>query len=80
VTERVCSGGPPLDDRLLPPSITYGTDAITVTFLARRLVGGHECLGDPNFRVVVELREPIGQRRLLDGAFFPPFDPTAPVS
>lgn len=81
VNERACTGGKPMGGRLLPPLITYGADTISVVFAARPLAGdGHDCPGNPSMRVVVELREPIGGRRLLDGAFFPPADPSAPAS
>jgi hypothetical protein len=81
VNERACTGGKPMAGRLLPPSITYGSGAITVVFAARPLAGhGFDCPGNPSTRVVVELREPLGGRRLLDGAFFPPADPSAPAS
>jgi hypothetical protein len=81
VTERACTGGKPMAGRLLPPLITYGAEAISVVFAARPLAGvGFDCPGNPSMRVVVELRELIGGRRLLDGAFFPPTDPSAPVS
>jgi hypothetical protein len=81
VNERACTGGKPMAGRLLPPMITYGADTISVVFAARPLGGaGHDCPGNPSMRVVVELREPIGGRRLLDGAFFPPADRSAPAS
>jgi hypothetical protein len=81
VNERACTGGKPMAGRLLPPLITYGAETISVVFAARPLAGdGFDCPGNPSMRVVVELREPIGGRRLLDGAFFPPADPSAPAS
>jgi hypothetical protein len=80
VNERACTGGKPIAGRLVPPSITYGPEAITVVFAARPLAGdGFDCPGNPSMRVVVELQEPLGDRRLLDGAFFPPADPSAPA-
>jgi hypothetical protein len=79
VTERACTGGKPMAGRLLPPAITYGVEAISVIFAAKPLPGEHDCPGNPSSRVGVELREPLGDRRLLDGAFFPPADPSAPT-
>jgi hypothetical protein len=79
VTEIACTGGQPMGDRLLPPSVTYAPGAVIVFFSARPLSGDHDCPGNPPTRVVVELREPLGGRRLLDGAFFPPADPNAPA-
>ena len=36
------------------------------------------CPSNPPARVVVELREPLGDRRLLDAGVFPPAEPVAP--
>lgn len=81
VNERACAGGKPIAGRLVPPLITYGPEAITVVFAARPLAGdGFDCPGNPSMRIVVELREPLGSRRLLDGAFFPPADPNGSAS
>jgi hypothetical protein len=79
VTERSCASGKPMLGRLQPPSIDYAVDAITIVFFARPLRGDQDCPGNPSTRVTVELREPIGDRRVLDGAFFPPADPSAPA-
>jgi hypothetical protein len=80
VTERSCTGGKAMGERLLPPTISYLPDTIRVVFSARPLAGGHDCPGNPPTRVVVELREPVGDRRLVDGAFFPPADPSVPAT
>jgi len=80
VTERTCTGGKPMGGRLQPPSITYGPDTILVVFAARPLEGdAFDCPGNPSTRVVVQLREPLGERRLLDAGFFPPAEPAIPV-
>lgn len=79
VNERSCTGGKAMGGRLQPPSITYGRDSILVVFAARPLEGdAFECPSNPSTRVVVQLREPLGARRLLDAAFFPPAEPVAP--
>ena len=75
VTERACTGGQAMGDRLLPPDIFYGEAEITIIFAARPLKGGHRCPGNPSSRVTVTLREPLGDRVLRDGAFFPASDP-----
>lgn len=75
VTERACTSGRPPDGRIAPPLVSYGGDSILVVFGVRPLGGNQDCQGSPAGRVVVELREPLGDRRLLDGAFFPPRDP-----
>ena len=79
VIERACTGGQAMGDRLLPPMIRYGAATVVVVFAARPLPGDHDCPGNPSTAVVVELREPLGDRDLLDGALWPPRDPEAPI-
>lgn len=79
VTERACTGATPMGARLQPPSITYGQTSVLVVFAARPLEGdSFDCPGNPSMKVVVQLREPLGSRRLLDAGMFPPLDPIAP--
>jgi hypothetical protein len=79
VTERQCTGGQPMGARLRPPLIELGDDEVLVAFAATPLQGdAFDCQGNPSMRVVVELPETLGERRLLDGAFFPPADPAEP--
>jgi hypothetical protein len=81
VTEWSCTGGKPMGGRLQPPSITYGRESVLVVFAARPLEGGDfDCPGNPSTRAVVQLREPLGERRLLDAGVFPPAEPVAPES
>jgi hypothetical protein len=79
VTERECTSGQPMGARLRPPSVTYGRDSVFVVFAATPQInlGFATCPGNPPARVVVELSEPLGDRRLLDAAFFPPAEPVA---
>lgn len=80
VTERACTGAQPMVGRLLPPSISYGADSVSLVFAARPLAGEmFTCPGNPSTRVTVELGEPLGDRRLLDAAFFPPRDASLPA-
>ena len=84
VTESACTGGRAMGARLLPPAITYGKDSVLIVFAARPL-GGEPgdlvtCPGNPASQVVVKLREPLGERQLLDGGVFPPSEPVAPQS
>jgi hypothetical protein len=79
VTERMCTSGQPMGGRLQPPSITYGPTAVLVVFVAVPLEGdAFDCPSNPPTRVVVQLREPLGARDLLDAGFFPPAEPIAP--
>ena len=77
VTEKVCTSGTPIGDRLLKPEIVYGTDTITVTYWARSLSSGGKnhffsCPGIAAANATLELSQPIGTRRLLDGSTVPP--------
>jgi hypothetical protein len=79
VTETECTGGQEMGARLLPPSITYGDESVLVVFAARPLeLGMATCPSNPPSRVVVALRELLGERQLLDGSQFPPADPMVP--
>jgi len=78
VTEMGCTGGEPVGQRLLPPSITYADEAVLIVFAARPHQGITTCPGTPPTEVTVELREPLGERTLLDAGVFPPAEPTAP--
>ena len=50
-----------------------------VVFAALPLGGDMQtCPSNRPARVVVELREPLGDRRLLDAGVFPPAEPVAP--
>jgi len=78
VTDTGCTGGEPVGPRLLPPSITYTSDAVLVVFAARPFQGITTCQGKPPTAAVVRLREPLGDRPLLDAGVYPPADPIAP--
>jgi hypothetical protein len=75
VNERACTGGQEMGERLQPPMITYGATEITIIVAARPLPGGHDCPGNPSTRVTVVLDEPLGERVLRDGAYYPSNDP-----
>ncbi|HEX6139908.1 MAG TPA: hypothetical protein VF013_05510 [Candidatus Limnocylindria bacterium] len=67
VTERDCASGRSSQGRIVGPSIDYEADAVVVTFGVRGLGGVQSCPSNPATRVEVRLREPLGQRALLDG-------------
>lgn len=80
VTERACTGATPMAGRLQPPRISSSDAAIVVVFAAVPLEGDmFTCPGNPSTRVTFELPEPLGDRLLLDGAFFPPAVPVEPA-
>lgn len=72
VMERACASGQAADGRIADPIIEYGEDAITITIPVRPVEGGATCPSNPWTRFVVELDEPVGDRRLLDGGPWPP--------
>lgn len=76
VTEMACASGRSSEGRVAPPVILYEQDRILVIFGVLPLEGPQRCPGNPSTRIVVKLREPIGERRLFDGSFLPPHDPT----
>ena len=82
VTEEACASGRPADGRIAPPTVIYEATRILVIFAVRSAPPNefHTCQSNPPTRVVVKLTQPIGQRHLLDGGFFPPHDtePTRP--
>jgi hypothetical protein len=81
VTERTCTSGRAMGGRLQPPTISYGPDSVVIVFAAIPLeADAFNCPSNPATPVVVQLREPLGERELLDGAFFPPAEPVVPES
>jgi hypothetical protein len=75
VHEQACANGQSAEGRILPPTIVYGTDEVTVTVIVQSIVGGAECPGNPRTPYTIELDEPLGDRTLLDGGQLPPGDP-----
>ncbi len=68
VTERECASGQAMGDRLLGPEIVTTDSAVYLAFAAEPPPGdAHDCQGNPDQAVVVELREPLGDRPVLDG-------------
>lgn len=77
-TDLICTGGQPVGERLLPPVITYTGASVFVVFSARPYQGLTTCEGKPTTEAVVRLREPLGNRSLLDAGVFPPAKPLSP--
>ncbi len=72
VRELSCSSGTPAAGRISEPLVAYGADVVTITFGVAPLTGNQDCPGVAPSAVVVTLREPLGDRRQLDGALYPP--------
>jgi hypothetical protein len=72
VTERACASGQSSEGRLADPIVEYRDDAVLITTRVEPPVGDvFNCLGNPATEVTVELDEPLGDRQLLDGMWFP---------
>jgi hypothetical protein len=80
VTEQACNSGEPADGRIVGPQLITTADAILVIFAVRPRPGGFQtCPSNPPTRVGVDLGQPLGDRKLLDGGRLPPGDPGQPA-
>ncbi len=82
VTERACTGGMPVEDRLGPPDVHYAEDAVEVLFSAEPFESDYDtvtCQSNPPAEVTLELSGPLGDRQLLDASTYPPRDPAEAV-
>lgn len=80
VTEMSCNSGQPADGRVVGPQIVTSADRVLVIFAVRPRPGIHDCPSNPSTRIKVDLGEPLGERKLLDGGRLPPGDPAQPSS
>ena len=72
ITEQSCASGTSASGRVSDPLIEYGARTVTVTFGVRPLDGAQTCQSNPPLAIEVTLREPLGDRMLVDGATYPP--------
>ena len=75
VFELACASGRSPEGRIAPAAIDYGDDSVTIVLGTRPPAGPagpQTCQGSPPAVFSIELREPIGNRMLLDGSVFPP--------
>ena len=72
VHPRFCHSGRDARGLVLSPLVHYGREAVTVTYFVRYPSGDQDCQGTPPTRVTLVLDEPLGNRRLRDGAPYPP--------
>lgn len=70
-TDLDCASGSPTGDRLRQPTIEMTDEEVIVTFTAEPVTGDQDCPSHPPTRYEVALEEPIGERQLLDGAYWP---------
>jgi len=76
VTERACNSGQDARGRVVRPAVILADDTVTVVFAVVPRGGMQECPSNPETPVLLELPEPLGERRLLDGSSVPPRDAT----
>lgn len=65
LTESACASGRSPAGRVLPPEVDYRADRIVISLSVRSWPG--DCPSNPEYRLVVELNEPVGDRLLADG-------------
>ena len=66
-TERACASGQPMGDRLNDPVVLADDSQVSITFSVAPLEGDAECPSNPSTAIAVDLGEPLGERRLVDG-------------
>ena len=70
VDDNRCASGVPVSQRLRPPHVSYGSRSVTITLDAEVTSGFHTCpkpMGPGVNNTTVELKEPLGDRKLIDG-------------
>jgi len=72
VSEQGCSSGRDMGDALRGPQVVETDDAVVVAFAVVPIAGMATCPGNPWTSVTIELSEPLGQRWIYNGLFFPP--------
>ena len=77
VTEQGCANSREMGDALKGPQVIETDDAVLVAFAVIPIAGMATCPGNPSTPVTIELSEPLGQRTLYDGVYYPPKPLTA---
>lgn len=68
VTERACTSGQEIGDRLVGPQVVMTEDAVRIAFAAEPPPGNaFTCQGIPEAPVTVELPEPLGDHEVIEG-------------
>ncbi len=71
-TERGCSGGSEMGDRLLGPQVVETDESVGIVFAVIPLVGAQPCPGNPSAPVTIDLDAPLGDRQILDALAIAP--------
>ena len=77
VTEQGCANGREMGDALRGPQVVETDEAVVVAFAVVPVAGGANCPGNPPTSVTIALSEPLGDRAIQDGLYFPPKTVTA---
>jgi hypothetical protein len=72
LTEQTYAGGRRADGRVLVPDLYEGPDELVLTLYVTPQQGFQTRAPNPETPVRVALTQPVGSRRLLDGAIFEP--------
>jgi hypothetical protein len=65
--ERACASGQPMGDRLNDPLVLADTSQVSITLSVVPLEGDQTCPSNPLLAIAVDIAEPLGERRLVDG-------------
>ncbi len=71
VTEQGCASGRVMGDALRGPQVAETDDEVVVAFAVVPVVGGADCPDNPPTSVTIALSEPLGDRAIVDGLYFP---------
>ena len=77
VTEQGCASGREMGEALRGPQVIETDEAVVVAFAVVPVAGMATCPGNPSTAATVELSEPLGERWIYDGLYFPPKPLTA---
>lgn len=72
VTEQGCANGRVMGDALRGPQVVESGEAVVVAFAVVPVAGGANCPDNPPTSVTITLSEPLGDRAIQDGLYFPP--------
>lgn len=79
VSERECTGARDPSTYLQEPVAVETDESVTVYWTSTPAEGAQTCPGNPWVTRTIDLAEPLGERELLDGSWWPA-RPVAPVS
>jgi hypothetical protein len=72
VRERECASGRDPERFLHEPFVVETDSSVILYWTSEPPTGGQDCQGNPSVDRVVELKEPLGTRMVLDGLSYPP--------